>query len=102
MIEPAAATCGCGMTDQLDGFPAIEQVVAELRRLDRARCSGLTRTSRKWAVAVEGAYDRWLQVACHYLAVSHHLFSLTDAMDRELERLRIEGELTAAGLPIRR
>jgi hypothetical protein len=85
----------------LDGLPAIEQVVAELRRLYRMRCGGgLARDSRLWSAAVESAYDRWLQVACHYLSVSHHLHCLTD-MDRDIERVRVEGELAAAGLTIR-
>ena len=94
-------SCGCGVADRLDGLPAMDQVVAELRRLHRMRCGGgLARDSRLWSAAVESAYDRWLQVACHYLAVSHHLFALAD-MDREIERIRIESELAAAGLAIR-
>ena len=46
------------------------------------------------------AEDR-LQVACRHLDVSHHLSTL-DGMDRELERLRIEAELIAAGLHLPR
>ena len=98
-VPQPAACCGCGVSDPMDSWPAIEQVIAELRRLSRARQRGLVSESGLWGVAVERAYDRWLQLACHYVSVSHYLFKLTD-MDRELERVRIEAELTAAGLPI--
>jgi hypothetical protein len=102
--QASVAICGCGAAVRSlarDGLPAIEQVAAELRRLDRARCGGgLARESRLWSAAIERAYDRWLQVACHYLSVSHHLSCLTD-VDRDIERVRIEAELTAAGLAIR-
>jgi hypothetical protein len=97
VVPTAVAGCGCGVADAMDRWPTIEQVVAELRRLDRVRCPGETGL---WAAAIERAYDRWLQVACHYLAVSHHLFALDD-MDRDIERVRIEAELSAAGLAIR-
>lgn len=89
--------CRCGST-LADGLPAIEQVLAELRRLDQQRLGGLSQQSELWALAVGRAYDRWLQVACHYLSVSHHLSCLTD-MDKDIERLRVEAELIAAGLP---
>jgi hypothetical protein len=89
--------CRCG-TETPDGLPAIEQVLLELRRLDQQRLSGLAQQSETWARAVVIAYDRWLQVACHYLSVAHHLSCLTD-IDRDIERLRVEGELSAAGLP---
>ena len=79
-------------------LPAFEQVLAELRRLHQQRLSGLAQQSECWARAVVVAYDRWLQVACHYLAVADHLSCLT-GIDRDIERLRVEAELTAAGLP---
>lgn len=94
--EPDA--CCCGSTTLADDLPAIEQVLSELRRLDQQRLGGLAQESEMWARAVLRAYDRWLQVACHYLAVSHHLSCLTD-IDRDIERLRVEAELIAAGLP---
>jgi hypothetical protein len=97
VVERAVGACGCGMGSRMESWPAIEQVVAELRRLDRVRCAG---EPGLWAAAIERAYDRWLQAACHYLAISHRLFALAD-IDRDIERLRIEEELTAAGLAIR-
>jgi hypothetical protein len=79
------------------GRPSIEQVAAELRRLDRQRQIGPAHGSEKWLVAVLRAYDEWLQVACGCLGISQHLSTL-HGVDREIERLRMEGELTAAGL----
>ena len=55
--------------------------------------------SEKWLTALANAYDEWLQVACQYLAVTHHLARL-DGLDRDIERLRVEGELVAAGLEL--
>jgi hypothetical protein len=92
-------SCGCGQELSELGRPAFDQVLAELRRLHRQRLGGVTQQSEEWARAVAGSYDRWLRVACTYLSVSHHLTCLTDTMDREIERLRVEAELTAAGLP---
>jgi hypothetical protein len=79
------------------GRPSFEQAAAELRRLDRQRQIGPSHGSEKWLVAVLRAYDEWLQVACGCLGISQHLSTL-HGVDREIERLRMEGELTAAGL----
>jgi hypothetical protein len=91
--------CGCGPVPSELGMPTFDQVLFELRRLDRQRLGGVTQQSDEWARAVVGSYDRWLQIACTYLSVSHHLSCLTDHLDREIERLRVEAELAAAGLP---
>ena len=80
-------------------LPPFEQVAAELYRLHRQRADGTSRGSAKWRSAMGDAYDRWLQVACQHLAVTHHLPAL-DGMDRDLERLRVEAELSAAGLKL--
>jgi hypothetical protein len=52
-----------------------------------------------WLGAVLRAYDEWLQVACGCLGISQHLSAL-DGIDRQIERMRMEGELTAAGLQV--
>ena len=81
------------------GRPSIEHAAAELRRLDWQRQNGSTAGSEMWLVAVLRAYDEWLQVACGCLGISQHLSAL-DGIDRQIERVRMEGELTAAGLHV--
>jgi hypothetical protein len=80
-------------------LPSLEQAAAELHRLHRQRTNGSTGGSEKWLTAVVHAYDEWLQVACHRLAITHHLAKL-DGMDRDIERVRLEGELSAAGIKL--
>jgi hypothetical protein len=82
------------------GLPTIEQAVAELRRLDRQRRSGPTSGSAQWTGAVLRAYDEWLKVACTCVGVTHHLSGL-DGMDLDLERVRVEDALLAAGCEVR-
>ena len=90
-----------GLRDVVPPIPpalfTIEHAAAELRRLDRQRQIGPIYGSEKWLVGVLRAYDEWLQVACGCLGISQHLSAL-HGVDREIERLRMEGELTAAGL----
>ena len=80
--------------------PAIEQIAAELRRLDRQRRGGPTTESETWSAAVARAYDEWLRAACRRLDVTEHLSTL-EGVDRDIERVRIEGELQTAGLILR-
>jgi hypothetical protein len=80
--------------------PCIEQIAAELRRLDRQRRGGPTTESTLWLAAVLLAYDEWLRLACHSLGVIEHLQPL-EGLDREMERLRLEAELQANGVPLR-
>jgi hypothetical protein len=81
-------------------LPAIEQIAAELRRLDRQRRGGPTHESERWSAAVHEAYDNWLLVACRRLEVPEQLTTL-DGTDRDIERVRVEGALEAAGLVLR-
>jgi hypothetical protein len=80
--------------------PCIEQITAELRRLDRQRRRGPTTESTVWLAAVLFAYDEWLRLACRSLGVVEHLQPL-EGLDREAERLRLEMELQANGVPLR-
>jgi hypothetical protein len=80
--------------------PGIEQITAELRRLDRQRRRGPTTESTLWLAAVLFAYDEWLRLACRSLGVVEHLQPL-EGLDREAERLRLEMELQANGVPLR-
>ena len=79
---------------------SLEQATAELRRLDQQRQTGPTSGSELWLAAVLRAYDEWLQVACCCLGVTQQLSAL-DGIDLDVERLRVESELTAAGLQVR-
>ncbi|MEU4238816.1 hypothetical protein [Actinoplanes sp. NPDC026619] len=80
--------------------PSIEQIAFDLRRLAQQRRSGPTRHSEKWLAAVQRAYDDRLCLACHCLGVAEHLGPL-QGMDRDLERMRMEHDLQAAGLALR-
>jgi hypothetical protein len=81
-------------------LPSIEQIAHDLRRLDQQRRGGPTQHSEKWRAAVLRAYDQRLCLACQCLQLAEHLEPL-EGMDRDLERLRVESELQAAGLPLR-
>jgi hypothetical protein len=80
-------------------LPPIQQVAADLRRLSRQRI-GLARSSTVWFAAVQRAYDDRLRVACEELRLAQHLDGLT-GIDLEIERVRVEGELQAAGMDLR-
>lgn len=79
--------------------PPIQQIAADLRRLDRQRL-GVASRSRVWHAAVQQAYDDRLRLASQCLGVAEHLEQL-DGVDLAIERVRVEGELQAAGLALR-
>jgi hypothetical protein len=81
-------------------MPSIEQIAYDLRRLDQQRRGGPTQHSEQWRAAVLRAYDQRLCLACRCLRLPEHLEPL-EGMDRDLERLRVESELQAAGLALR-
>jgi hypothetical protein len=83
-----------------DGPPCLDEVAADLRRLRRQRCGGPTTGSAVWLAAVMRAYDDRLLIASEAYGVRHHLTEL-EGMDRELERMRVEERLRAAGLQLR-
>jgi hypothetical protein len=80
--------------------PSIDQITHDLRRLDRQRRTGPTRESELWLADVQRAYDERLCLACECLGFAVHLGPL-EGIDRELERVRVEDELQAAGVIIR-
>jgi len=80
--------------------PPIEQLACDLRRLHRQRRTGPTRESQRWLADVQRAYDQRLRLACRYLGVPEHLEPL-DGIDRDIERVRVEHQLEAAGLALR-
>ncbi|MFI7552266.1 hypothetical protein ACIBQ2_21250 [Micromonospora sediminimaris] len=73
----------------------LEQIAADLRCLRRDRAGG----SRPvvWHRDVLHAYDDRLRLACHALGITEHLAELS-GLDRQIERVRVEAELDAAGL----
>lgn len=80
--------------------PSIEQIAYDLRRLDRQRRHGAMTDSERLRDAVLRAYDDRLCLACRRLGLTEHLQPLA-GMDRDIERVRVEGELQAAGLALR-
>jgi len=88
-------------TRPVHASPSLEQAAAALHRLARGRTLDATRGSARWLDARAPAYDQWLAVACDHLGVPHHLWAL-DGMDLDLERLRVEEALAAAGLRLPR
>ncbi|GIF15190.1 hypothetical protein [Actinoplanes teichomyceticus] len=93
---------GVDVTGRMDALPPvpIEQLAHDLRRLDRQRRGGPMQSSEATRAAVLQAYDARLRLACRCLGVPEHLQPL-QGVDREIERLRVEERLAAAGLALR-
>jgi hypothetical protein len=82
-----------------DGMP-IERIAADLRRIRpqaRLPAAGTPMERRR---AIVAAYDQALLEACRALGVPTELDSVTDAVERESERLRTEAELERAGVSL--
>jgi hypothetical protein len=80
--------------------PSIDQIAADLRRLDRQRHARPTTHSERWVAAVVRAYDQRLVLACRILGLAEHLDGL-DGIDRDIERVRIEAVLHESGVEVR-
>lgn len=80
--------------------PPIEQIAFDLRRLGRQRHTGPAVHSKVCLAAVMRAYDTRLQLACRCLGIAEFLDGL-EGVEREFERVRVEGLLEAAGLMLR-
>ncbi|TDB71260.1 hypothetical protein [Micromonospora sp. KC723] len=78
------------------GRQPFERVAADLRRLAGHRLAAGGR-SVVWHSSVIDAYDDRLRAACRALGIVEHLGELT-GVDREIERVRVEGLLVGAGL----
>ncbi|MGS2615578.1 hypothetical protein ACVCAH_13800 [Micromonospora sp. LZ34] len=98
-IEADALTRDIDLSDfdRTDRRP-LEQLAADLRRLGRQRI-GVGGRSMVWHGAVLQAYDDRLRRACRALGIPEHLTELT-GVDLEIERVRVEGLLHAAGLTL--
>ncbi|MFR9775812.1 hypothetical protein ACL02O_07095 [Micromonospora sp. MS34] len=98
-IEADALTRDIDLTEfDRDGRRPLEQLATDLRRLGGHRLAAVHR-SVVWHGAVIDAYDERLRAACRALGIVEHLAEL-DGVDREIERVRVEGLLHAAGLTL--
>lgn len=98
-VEADALTRDIDLTafDRPDRRP-LEELAADLRRL---RSQGVGSDGRQpvWHGMVLQAYDDRLRLACRALGLAEHLTEL-EGVDLELERVRVEGLLHAAGLTL--
>jgi hypothetical protein len=76
----------------------LEDIAADLRRLGTALRDVPRGTSWARHLGVKLAYDDALGAAAQALDVPHALADLPLGLDRDLERLRVEDALRAAGL----
>ncbi|MFI7425991.1 hypothetical protein ACIBPB_03290 [Micromonospora sp. NPDC049836] len=98
-IEADALTRDIDLTEfDRAGRRPLEQLATDLRRLGGHRLAAADR-SVVWHGAVIDAYDERLRAACRALGITEHLTEL-DGVDREIERVRVEGLLHAAGLSL--
>jgi hypothetical protein len=81
------------------GMP-IERIAADLRRIRPQVLTATSGTPMARRVAIVAAYDAALLDACRALDVPTDLDCLTDALERESERLRTEAELARAGVEL--
>jgi hypothetical protein len=79
------------------GMP-IERIAADLRRIRAQALRPASGTPYSRRQAIVAAYDDALLDACRALGVSTELDLITDALERESERLRAEHELQKAGI----
>ena len=78
----------------------IERIAADLRRIRPLAMHPATGTPMVRRRAIVAAYDDALLDACHALGVPTELDRITDALERESERLRTEAELERAGVDL--
>jgi hypothetical protein len=83
---------------QAPAGPALESVVANLRRLRREVCCGCYRTQVR-RVAVQAAYDDTLLECCRLVDIDAPL-ATADAGDRPYARLLTEAALENAGIAL--
>jgi hypothetical protein len=79
------------------GMP-IERIAADLRRIRPQALTPTTGMPMARRRAIVAAYDEALLDACRALDVPTELDRMTDALERESERLRTEAELERAGV----
>jgi hypothetical protein len=78
----------------------IERIAADLRRIRPLAMQPLPGMPMVRRRAIVAAYDDALLDACHALGVATELDRITDALERESERLRTEHQLAEAGVDL--
>jgi hypothetical protein len=81
------------------GMP-IERIAADLRRIRPEAQMPIAGTPMVRRLAVVAAYDQALLEACRALDIPTDLDRVSDALERESERLRTEAELERAGVDL--
>ena len=81
------------------GMP-IERIAADLRRIRPQALTQASGTPMARRQAIAAAYDEALLDACRALEIPTELDRVTDALERESERLRTEAELERAGVTL--
>ena len=84
-------------TPEPEGRP-IEAIVADLRRLGGRFHTLDPRTSFAKVEAVRGAYDRALAECCTALGITHLLGVIPAGPELDIERERVEDQLTGCGV----
>lgn len=98
-VEADALTRDIDLTEfDRAGRRSLEQIAADLRRFAGHRIGSGSRAVI-WHPAILDAYDEHLRAACRCLRLTEHLSEL-EGVDREIERVRVEGLLDAAGLTL--
>ncbi len=99
-LLPAAVTAWAERRRRRDvpAGPALESVVANLRRLRREMCRGGYRTQVR-RIALQAAYDDTLLECCRLVQVDAPL-AAAEGRDRAFARLLTEAALEDAGIPL--
>lgn len=80
--------------------PPIEKLAADLRRVHRLLAQFEQGTSAVRRIGARQAYDALLVEACDVVEVEQRLHEVPEGIEREVERLRLEESLRAAGLMV--
>ncbi|MGC4804718.1 hypothetical protein [Micromonospora sp. DT233] len=98
-VEADALTAGVDLTEfDRPDRRSLQQIAADLRIFAGHRAAP-GRRAAIWHAGLLDAYDEHLRAACRCLGITEHLGELT-GVDRQIERVRVEGALHAAGLTL--
>ncbi len=94
-----ALTRGIDLTEfDRVGRRSLQEIAADLHLFAGHRISPGGR-AMIWHAGILDAYDEHLRAACRCLGLTEHLGELA-GVDRQIERVRVEGTLHAAGLTL--